>query len=251
MPQTSRSYNTILGYKKALQDGLWQESGQFCLFLEPVHCLSGSRLGIIGSGSLGQAVAKLGEAFGMDVCFAQRKFDKRKFAQRKFDKRKFAQRKFDRRKEEKNPSQQFQQKFSQNNGFSNKYLSFEEIIETASVISVHCPLLPETKGLIGRKELKKMRKDCLLINSSRGGIVNEADLVEAIKEKRIAGAGIDVVSSEPPSLSHPYHSILNYPNFILTPHSAWIGLSTIKRAWNQVLENIENFKKGKPSRVVS
>ena len=65
----------ILGYKKALQDGLWQESGQFCLFLEPVHCLSGSRLGIIGSGSLGQAVAKLGEAFGMDVCFAQRKFE--------------------------------------------------------------------------------------------------------------------------------------------------------------------------------
>ena len=88
----------ILGYKKALQDGLWQESGQFCLFLEPVHCLSGSRLGIIGSGSLGQAVAKLGEAFGMDVCF------------RKFDQRKFAQRKFDRRKEEKNPSQQFQSK---------------------------------------------------------------------------------------------------------------------------------------------
>ena len=169
----------ILGYKKALQDGLWQESGQFCLFLEPVHCLSGSRLGIIGSGSLGQAVAKLGEAFGMDVCFAQRKFD---------------QRKFDRRKEEKNPSQQFHQKFSQNNGFSNKYLPFEEIIETSSVISVHCPLLPETKGLIGRKELKKMRKDCLLINNSRGGIVNEADLVEAIKEKRIAGAGIDVVT---------------------------------------------------------
>ena len=196
---------------------LWQESGQFCLFLEPVHCLSGSRLGIIGSGSLGQAVAKLGEAFGMDVCFAQRKFD---------------QRKFDKRKEEKNPSQQSQQKSSQNNSFSNKYLPFEEVIETSSVISVHCPLLPETKGLIGRKELEKMRKDCLLINSSRGGIVNEADLVEAIKEKRIAGAAMDVVSSEPPSLSHPYHSILNHPNFILTPHTAWIGLSTIKRAWN-------------------
>ena len=230
----------ILGYKKALQDGLWQESGQFCLFLEPVHCLSGSRLGIIGSGSLGQAVAKLGEAFGMDVCFAQRKFAERKFAQRKFD----------RRKEEKNSSQQFQQKFSQNNGFSNKYLPFEEIIETSSVISVHCPLLPETKDLISKKELKKMRKDCLLINNSRGGIVNEADLVEAIKEKRIAGAGIDVVTEEPPGLSHPYHSILNYPNFILTPHTAWIGLSTIKRAWNQVIENIENFKKGKPTRVV-
>ena len=92
---------------------------------------------------------------------------------------------------------------------------------------------------------KKRAKKC-----SRGGIVNEADLVEAIKEKRIAGAAMDVVSSEPPSLSHPYHSILNHPNFILTPHTAWIGLSTIKRAWNQVLENIENFKKGKPSRVV-
>ena len=153
-------------------------------------------------------------------------------------------------KKKKNPSQQFHQKFSQNNGFSNKYLPFEEIIETSSVISVHCPLLPETKGLIGRKELEKMRKDCLLINNSRGGIVNEADLVEAIKEKRIAGAAMDVVSSEPPSLSHPYHSILNYHNFILTPHTAWIGLSTIKRAWNQVLENIENFKKGKPSRGV-
>ena len=184
-------------------------------------------------GFWGQAVAKLGEAFGMDVCFASEKICL-----------------FDRRKEEKNPSQQFHQKFSQNNGFSNKYLPFEEIIETSSVISVHCPLLPETKGLIGRKELEKMRKDCLLINNSRGGIVNEADLVEAIKEKRIAGAAMDVVSSEPPSLSHPYHSILNYHNFILTPHTAWIGLSTIKRAWKQVIENIENFKKGKPSRVV-
>ena len=121
------------------------------------------------------------------------------------------------------------------------------MIETSSVISVLA--VPE-KGLIGRKELKKMRKDCLLINNSRGGIVNEADLVEAIKEKRIAGAGIDVVTQEPPGLSHPYHSILSHPNFILTPHTAWIGLSTIKRAWNQVLENIENFKKGKPTRVV-
>ena len=96
-----------------------------------------------------------------------------------------------------------------------------------------------------------MRKDCLLINNSRGGIVNEADLVEAIKEKRIAGAGYRC--SNPANhlgLSHPYHSILNHPNFILTPHTAWIGLSTIKRAWNQVLENIENFKKGKPTRVV-
>ena len=93
-------------------------------------------------------------------------------------------RKFDRRKEEKNSQSAIQQKFSQNNGFSNKYLPFEEIIETSSVISVHCPLLPETKGLIGRKELKKMRKDCLLINNSRGGIVNEADLVEAIKGKK-------------------------------------------------------------------
>ena len=203
----------ILGYKKALQDGLWQESGQFCLFLEPVHCLSGSRLGIIGSGSLGQAVAKLGEAFGMDVCFAQRKFDQRKF-ERKFD-----QRKFDQRKEEKNPSQQFQQKFSQNNGFSNKYLPFEEIIETSSVISVHCPLLPETKGLIGRKELEKMRKDCLLINSSRGGIVNEADLVEAIKEKRIAGAAMDVVSQRTTRLIAPLPLYFELPQFYLnTPH---------------------------------
>ena len=118
-------------------------------------------------------------------------------------------------KEEKNSSQQFHQKFSQNNGFSNKYLPFEEIIETSSVISVHCPLLPETKGLIGRKELEKMRKDCLLINNSRGGIVNEADLVEAIKEKRIAGAGIDVVFlANHLGLSHPYHSILNYHNFL-------------------------------------
>ena len=200
-----------------------------------VHCLSGSRLGIIGSGSLGQAVAKLGEAFGMDVCFAQRKFAQRKFAQRKFD----------RRKEEKNPSQQFQQKFSQNNGFSNKYLPFEEVIETSSVISVHCPLLPETKGLIGRKELKKMRKDCLLINSSRGGIVNEADLVEAIKEKRIAGAGIDVVSSEPPRLIAPLPLYFELPQFYLnTPHRLDWTLHH-KKSMEPILENIENFKKGK------
>ncbi len=210
----------IFGYQKAVQNGVWEDCGQFCFFLEPVHCLRGSRLGIIGSGSLGQGVARLGEAFGMDVRFALRKGKKSC------------------------------KKSSQNNGFNDKYLAFEEIIETSSVISVNCPLLPETKDIIGWRELKKMREDCILVNSSRGGIINEADLVRAIKEKRIAGAGIDVVSSEPPSFSHPYYSILSYPNFILTPHVAWVGLSAMKRAWSQVIENIENFKKGKPTRVV-
>ena len=90
-----------------------------------------------------------------------------------------------------------------------------------------------------------MRKDCLLINNSRGGIVNEADLVEAINLQE----QLWMLFLANPLVYLPYHSILNYHNFILTPHTAWIGLSTIKRAWNQVLENIENFKKGKPSRV--
>ena len=202
----------ILGYQKAVQNGVWEEEEKFCFFLDVVHVLRKTRMGIIGSGNLGKKVAKIAKAFEMEVFFAMRKGQKAK--------------------EKKG------------------YLSFDELIATSKVISIHCPLLPETKNLITKKELKKMPADCLLINTARGGIVSEKDLVEAIKKKQIAGAAMDVVSKEPPGFQHPYYSILHYPNFILTPHIAWAGVQTIKRAWEQVIENIENFVKGKPSRLV-
>ena len=161
----------------------------------------------------GRLLQKLGEAFGMEVNFALRKGDKNKC-------------------------------------YKKNFISFGDLLKKSQVISIHCPLTPETQNLIGWKELKKMSPNCILINTARGGIINEQDLVRAIKEKVIAGAGIDVVSQEPPGLNHPYYSILDNPNFILTPHTAWIGLSAIKRAWQQTIENISNFKNDKPFRLV-
>lgn len=204
----------LIGYHRAVQDGVWEEDGKFCFFLEPIQCLKGSRLGIIGSGNLGKAVSKMGEAFGMDV--------------------KFALRKGETKTKEKS-----------------SFITFDELLSSSQIISIHCPLLAETTNLIGWRELKKMSKNCILINTSRGGIINEQDLVRAIKEKEIAAAGIDVVSKEPPNFEHPYYSILDYSNFILTPHTAWIGVAAIKRAWEQVIENITNFKNNKPIRLIT
>ena len=201
----------LLGYQKAVQNGVWEKDDKFCFFLDPIHCLANTRLAIIGKGNLGNQIAKIAKSFGMEVVFVERKVAKK---------------------------------------IRPSYISFEEAIKTSQVISIHCPLLPETKNLITKTEINKMQPNCLLINTARGGIINEKDLVDAIINKKIAGAGIDVVSKEPPGFSHPYYRILHYPNFILTPHTAWIGLSAMKRAWQQAIENIENFAKGKPSQVL-
>ena len=207
----------LFGYRKSVKNNEWQKQGQFCFFTHPIHNLAGKRLGIVGSGDLGMGTALLGKSFGMEVVFSLPK------------------------------NGNIHSKPSKN-GFD--YIPFTEFIRTCDVISVHCPLTEDTKDLIMLKELKDMKNDCILINTARGGIVNEENLVQAIKEKIIGGAGIDVVSVEPPPDEHPYFSILGEDNFILTPHIAWASEETMAILSEQLITNIENFVAGNPSNVV-
>ncbi len=149
---------SLPAYREAMIQRRWEKDGKFCLFLDPIFCLSGQRIGIIGSGALGQRVARIAKAFDMEVFFAERK----------------------------------------NAGSIPSvragFLPFQELIATSHVISVHCPLNQETKNLIAKSELSRMRKECLLINAARGGIIHEAELTRALEQGVIAGAGIDVVT---------------------------------------------------------
>ena len=129
-------------------------------------------------------------------------------------------------------------------------IEFKKFVSSLDFISIHCPLNRNTENLITIKELKLMKHNVILINTARGGIVNEVDLTKALKRKIIAGAGIDVTTTEPPKPSHTYYSILNKSNFIWTPHTAWASQETLQGAINQLIENINSFYKGKKRNIV-
>jgi glycerate dehydrogenase len=202
---------SIAGYRQDVIDGEWQKSGQFCFFTHPIKDLSGSTLGIIGEGAIGQSVAKIGQAFGMKTLFAAHK---------------------------------------NVTGLGPLYTPFDEVLETSDVITLHSPLLPGTRNMIAMPEFRKMKKKPLIINTARGGLVVEEDLVKALDEGLIAGAGFDVLTVEPPPAGHPFLSVLNRPNFIVTPHVAWASQEAMQTLWSQVVWNIENFNAGRPSHIV-
>tara|TARA_S200000501_G_C20811356_1_gene738536 strand:- start:692 stop:1633 length:942 start_codon:yes stop_codon:yes gene_type:complete len=139
------------------------------------------------------------------------------------------------------------QYFSVRNYTNTQFIKF---ITSVDYLSVHCPLNKNTKNLITFKELKLMKKNLILINTARGGIVNEEDLVKALKKNIIAGAGIDVATKEPPKPSHAYYKILNQSNFIWTPHTAWASEETLQEAINQLIANINSFYQGKKRNIV-
>ena len=194
----------IFSYYKSVCEGQWQRSEHFCFFNQPIHDLAGSRLGIIGGGVLGQAMASLGRALGMDVVIASRKGE-----------------------------------VYQKPGLT----SFEQVLSSSDVLSLHCPLNSETENLISLDEFKKMKKTSLLINTARGGIVNENDLVLALRDGLIAGAGFDVLTQEPPRADHPLLALTDLPNFILTPHIGWASEQAMQTLADQLIDNIEAFVK--------
>ncbi|MDH5511819.1 MAG: D-2-hydroxyacid dehydrogenase [Gammaproteobacteria bacterium] len=201
----------LAGYREDVQNGLWQKAGQFCLFTRPIVDLHGSALGVVGHGTLGQAVAKLGEAFGMRVLVSEHKGATQARPGR---------------------------------------TSFEAILAESDVITLHCPLNAETQNLIGAPELAKMRRHALLINTARGGLVNETALAAALKAGMIGGAGFDVLTTEPPRAGNPLLD-LRLPNFILTPHVAWASRDAMQIMADQLIDNIEAFVRGTPqNRVV-
>jgi len=199
-------------HSKAAIDGRWRNSRFFCLLDSPVQELDCKVLGIVGAGELGLGVAKIAEAFGMKVLFAS-------FPGR-------------------NHSSQVSR------------MPFKELLKEVDILSLHCPLTEETTKLIGADELGSMKKSALLINTARGGLINEKALKDALTDGVIAGAAVDVLSVEPPSEGNLL--IDSYiPNLIVTPHVAWVARESRQRLVNQVAENVKSFLKGKPCNQVN
>jgi glycerate dehydrogenase len=204
----------VLSYRDEVVAGRWQRSPVFCLFGNAVADLHGATLGLIGRGALGQGVARLAEAFGMRVLWGERR----------------------------NAA-----------ALRPGYVAFETLLAEADVISLHCPLTPDTRGMIGMAELQAMKRNAILINASRGGLVDEAALAAALRQEVIAGAGFDVLSVEPPCDDNPLLAadILALPNFILTPHIAWSSNTAMDALADQLIDNIEAFIRGVPQNRVA
>ena len=201
----------LLAYRASVAAGRWQQAGQFCYFDFPVRDLAGATLGVFGRGALGSAVAKLGQAFGMQVIFAGRKGDE---------------------------------------AAREGYVPFDEVLRRADVITLHCPLTPATRHLIGALEFARMARRPLLINTGRGGLVDELALGEALRAGQISGAGFDVASTEPPPPDHPLLALLDLPNFILTPHVAWASEEAMQVLADQLIGNIDAFLADEPRNLV-
>lgn len=197
------------GYRQRVKAGDWSRSPNFCLFGDSIEELSGKTLGIVGFGVLGRAVAQLAQGFSMHVQIAQRLHGSPLPDRTPFD----------------------------------------QLLETSDIVSLHCPLSAQTQGLIGEPQLRRMKNTAILINTARGGIVNERALVRALQQDWIAAAGVDVVAQEPPEASNP---LLQYssPRLIVTPHVAWASRAARQRLVTEIAENIQSFLRGRPRNTV-
>jgi len=203
---------SLPAYGRSVAEGAWQRCGQFCYFDHPIGALAGATLGVICDGTLGRAVADLGRAFGMRVLFSS---------------------------------------YTGVAGMGPLYTPFEEVLRVSDVITLHCPLMPSTRNLIGAPEFAQMTRKPIIVNTARGGLVDEHALVEALESGRIGGAGFDVATVEPPPPDHPLMRLVGRPDFILTPHVAWASREAIQGLADQLVENIELAWRGTPRHVLS
>lgn len=201
----------LIAYRDDVRAGRWHEAKQFCLLNHPIGDLRGTVLGIAGFGTLGNAMAQLGRAIGMEVIVAERKG-----ATTVRDGRK----------------------------------SFADVLRLSDVLSLHCPLTEETKNLIGSEELAQMKREALLINTARGGLIDDHALLDALKAGRLAGAGIDVLRVEPPRDGSPLLEV-DLPNLIVTPHNAWASRQAMQTLADQLVDNLEAFVRGEPRNLVN
>lgn len=194
----------LIPYTQDVKKGVWKNSSNFCLMHHPITELAGKTLGIVGSGDLGQSVATVAKAFGMHVLVAAR------------------------------PNTPYPLE---------EYLSrtpFYDLLPKVDVLSLHCLLSAETREMIGAPELSLMKASALLINTARGGLINEAALADALQHGRIGGAGLDVLSEEPPVNPNPLLA-LDLPNLIITPHCAWASREARQRLIDKTALNIRYF----------
>jgi glycerate dehydrogenase len=199
-------------HSAAVYNGEWTRCRDFCFWKYPLVELAGKTMGIVGFGRIGQTTADLATAFGMKVIG------------------------FDRYQSDQSHRKNF------------KWAGLDELLAQADVVSLHCPLFPETKGMINRKTLKLMKPTALLINTSRGPLVVEEDLAEALNQELIAGAALDVLAVEPPQANNP---LLAAKHCLITPHIAWATREARARLMAIAVDNLKAFLAGNPVNVVN
>lgn len=199
-------------HNESVKAGDWTKSRHFCYWKTPLTELHGKTFGIFGFGQIGKAVAQIANAFGMRVLAVS-------------------------------PHSRSYSGFG-----SVEFTELDTMLKESDVVSMHCPLTPETTGIVNKDFLSKMKPSAVLINTSRGPVINEADLAAALKDGRIAGAGVDVLSTEPPKADNP---LLRCENCIITPHIAWASLEARTRLMNIFKANVEGFLKGEEINVVN
>ena len=200
-------YTQLYRYNEDVQKGVWENCPDFSFGTYPVCELSGKTFGVVGYGQIGQRVAKIADAFGMRVLIHSRTKKESTFL----------------------------------------FVKREELFRTSDIISLHCPLTPQTEGIINRDSIALMKQSAVIINTGRGPLICEQDLADALNSGRIAGAGVDVLSQEPPKDGNP---LIGAKNCIITPHIAWAGYDARVRLIQTVTENIDCFLKGTPKNVV-
>jgi glycerate dehydrogenase len=190
-------------YDTLVRSGAWQRGEQFCLLDFPIHELAGRRLGIVGYGTLGKGVAQVAQAFGMEVLVANRPGGTRESGR----------------------------------------IDLEDLLPQVDVLSLHCPLSPATQGLIGARQLARMKPDAVLVNTARGALVDSAALAQALRGGRLGGAAIDVLPQEPPVDGNPLLAP-DIPNLVVTPHIAWAAREARQRCIDEMAANVEDFRRG-------
>lgn len=200
----------LIAWRQSLRAGAWQRAEMFCLFDHPMHDLHGSTLGLIGYGSIGRGVERLAQAFGMRVLIAEHRGA---------------------------------------TAIRPGRHAFDDVLAQADAISLHTPLTEATRHLIGAAELARMKPGAVLINTARGGVVDEVALIDALTTGRIAGAATDVLAVEPPRAGNPLLD-LDLPNLLVTPHVAWSSREAMQGLGDQLIDNIEAFVRGTPRNLV-
>ena len=197
-------------YQRDVAAGLWENSPFFCHLGAPMRDLNGKTLAIFGRGNIGKTLAAYAQAFKMNVVFAEHKNAQ---------------------------------------SVRDGYVSFDEAIRSADVVSLNCPLTPQTANMIGEAELQQMKPGAVIINCGRGGLVDEHALIAALKYGQIGGAGFDVLTQEPPRDGNPLLKA-RLPNLIVTPHIAWASQEAANRLFDILLDNINRFVAGNPQNLV-
>ena len=201
-------------YGKIVKAGAWEKSPVFSLLDFPTLELSGKKLGIIGYGSIGRTVAAMAQALGMEVLICARP--------------------------------------GSDEPISPGRIALEELLRQSDVVTLHCPLTPQTRNLINQHTLSLMKRSAFLINTARGALIDEAALVEALRKKQLAAAALDAISREPPPSDHPIiRAVRELDNLLVTPHTAWSAREARERLLLEVAENIRCFFAGKPRNLVA